>query len=148
MSKRKGIIVDLDGTLCDTLHRQHFMTGEKKNWPAFYDALTEDRPNYWCLDLTRIYWDAGVDIIFVSGRPDDYRAQTEVWLIRHCHFYDQLLMRKSGDYRKDSIVKAEIYREHIEPYFEIKFCIDDRQQVVDMWRELGLVCLQCAKGDF
>ena len=25
---------------------------------------------------------------------------------------------------------------------------DDRQKVVDMWRELGLTCMQVDKGDF
>lgn len=57
-------------------------------------------------------------------------------------------MRKDGDFRKDSIVKEEIYREWIEPFHEVLFCIDDRKQVVDMWRSIGLTCLQCAEGNF
>lgn len=57
-------------------------------------------------------------------------------------------MRKTGDYRKDCIVKEEIYRKDIEPIYDILFCVDDRKQVVDAWRELGLTCLQCAEGNF
>ena len=31
---------------------------------------------------------------------------------------------------------------------EILFVLDDRSQVVKMWRELGLTCLQVADGNF
>jgi uncharacterized HAD superfamily protein len=141
-----AIIVDLDGTLCDTSHRQHFMT-TPKNWPAFYAGIKDDKLNLWCADILDKY-DRGMATILVSGRPDEFRKVTEKWLSENEIGYDQLLMRKTGDYRADSIVKKEIYDTHLKDKFNILFCIDDRQQVVDMWRSLGLTCLQCAKGDF
>jgi FMN phosphatase YigB (HAD superfamily) len=147
VSKPTAIIIDLDGTLCNTLHRQHFMIGDKKNWSAFYDALTEDQPNEWCSQIYHRFAEI-MHVIFVSGRPDDYRVQTQSWLAAHGFGHTWLYMRKSGDYRKDATVKVEIYRELIEPNFDVLFCLDDRQQVVDAWREIGLTCLQCAKGDF
>lgn len=145
--KQKAIIVDLDGTLCDTRHRQHHMAAEKKNWMAFYEGISQDEPNQWCLELVRAMA-YRCEIVFVSGRPDTYREITEAWLKPHLGLPQYLYMRREGDFRKDSVVKEEIYRRDIEPKHEILFCIDDRQQVVDAWRELGLVCLQCAKGDF
>ena len=149
--KKKAIIVDLDGTLCDTKHRQHHMEQKPKNWKAFYGGISKDKPNEWCLELIRAMSDY-VTIFFVSGRPDDYRPQTIEWLkkwVTPSEFEAQiLLMRKSGDFRQDAIIKTEIYRQHIETDFDVLFCVDDRQQVVDAWRELGLTCLQCAKGDF
>ena len=57
-------------------------------------------------------------------------------------------MRKTGDNRKDSIIKEEIYRNLIEPNYNIEFVLDDRNQVVDMWRRIGLTCLQVADGNF
>jgi hypothetical protein len=57
-------------------------------------------------------------------------------------------MRKYGDFRQDSIVKQEIYEQLIAPDYDILCVLDDRQQVVDMWREIGLTCLQVAPGDF
>jgi hypothetical protein len=57
-------------------------------------------------------------------------------------------MREAGDSRKDSIVKQELYEKHIEPSYDVFVVLDDRNQVVDMWRSLGLVCLQVAPGDF
>jgi len=56
-------------------------------------------------------------------------------------------MRKAGDNRKDSIVKYEILQELIKEYY-IEYVFDDRDQVVKMWREAGLRCLQVAPGNF
>lgn len=57
-------------------------------------------------------------------------------------------MRKNDDYRQDAVIKEEIYNLYIQPKFDVLFCIDDRKQVVDAWRNLGLVCLQCDEGQF
>lgn len=147
-NKQKAIIIDLDGTLCNTNHRQHFMQTNPKNWKSFYNALSLDEPNRWCSALIEGMISEGFAIIFVSGRPEDYREETIEWLKRHWFYSGPLFMRLPKDFRKDCLVKEEIYRKNIEPFYDILFCVDDRQQVVDMWRELGLTCLQCAKGDF
>tara|TARA_R110002020_G_scaffold227539_13_gene438195 strand:+ start:10087 stop:10632 length:546 start_codon:yes stop_codon:yes gene_type:complete len=60
----------------------------------------------------------------------------------------ELYMREEGDNRKDSIVKREMYEEYIKPHYNVKLVLDDRNQVVDMWRELGLPCWQVAAGNF
>lgn len=57
-------------------------------------------------------------------------------------------MRPEGDSRKDSVVKEEMYNEHIKYKYNVKAIYDDRQQVVDMWRDLGLTVFQVDKGDF
>lgn len=147
--KTPAIIIDLDGTLCNTAHRQHFMQAKPKDWVAFYGALEQDAPNIWCAEIYRRFLEDHV-VFFVSGRPDNHRAQTLAWMKKHgfSHRTNILLMRKEGDFRPDHVVKTEIYRNEIEPENEVLFCIDDRQQVVDAWRALGLTCLQCAKGDF
>ena len=149
MKKEKIIICDLDGTLCNTDHRKHFMQQKPKDWNSFYGGIPNDPINKWCYELilkmnaVQPY----TNIILVSGRPEKYRKNTEDWLHKHGIPAD-VFMRKDGDFRDDAIVKKEIYETHIKPFYEVLFCIDDRQRVVDMWREEGLVCLQCAKGDF
>ncbi len=45
-------------------------------------------------------------------------------------------------------MKEELYRQHIEGNYNIKFVLDDRQQVVDMWRRFGLTVFQVDGGDF
>ena len=87
-------------------------------------------------------------IIYVSGRGSEHKDVTLDWLEKHNFPVDHLHMRKSGDYRKDYIIKKEIYDEMIKEVFDILFILDDRKQVVDMWRKEGLTVLHCAEGDF
>jgi len=61
---------------------------------------------------------------------------------------DALLMRAAGDSRRDSIVKREIFDARIRDVWQVKGVLDDRDQVVRMWRALGLTCVQVAPGDF
>jgi len=59
-----------------------------------------------------------------------------------------LLMRETGDKRKDSVVKEEMYNLHIKKDFKVVFVLEDRSQVVSHWRSMGLVCFQVAEGNF
>lgn len=87
-------------------------------------------------------------VLLVSGREDKYREQTISFLDQHRINYEKLMMREAGDFRKDSIVKKEIFDTQIRGFYNIDFVLDDRNQVVAMWRQLGLTCLQVAEGDF
>lgn len=142
----KAIIVDLDGTLCNVDHRLHFVRDKRKNWNKFFLELVNDPINVWCHEIIKRFSD--YQILLVSGRPEDHRDITEQWLEEKGIEYKSLHMRKTGDFRKDDIVKTEIYNSFIKDNYDVLFTIDDRKQVVDMWRSLGLVCLQCAEGNF
>lgn len=87
-------------------------------------------------------------IIFCSGRDDNCRGETEKWLTDNHISFDKLLMRKTGDKRKDSIVKQEIYDAEIKGKFNILMVFDDRNSVIEMWRSNGLPVFQVADGDF
>ena len=61
----------------------------------------------------------------------------------------RLSMRGAGDYRKDDEVKYDMYKTYIEDEYFIHYVLDDRQQVVDMWRDkCKLTCFQVAPGNF
>lgn len=147
----KNIIVcDLDGTLANCEHRVHHVQGKPKNWDAFYAGVKDDTINpavYAVLDRFTAYGNPRLGVIFCSGRPERCRADTVEWLLQQ-HIYDyELLMRKDGDFRADYIVKQEILDNHIDKD-RVLFVLDDRQQVVDMWRRNGLQCFQVAEGNF
>jgi len=57
-------------------------------------------------------------------------------------------MRKDNDFRPDEEIKKEIYNNFIKDDYNIFFVLDDRTKVVNMWRSLGLTCLQVADGNF
>lgn len=86
--------------------------------------------------------------IAMSGRKEGARAATEFSLKRDGIWYDDLFMRADDDNRKDSLVKYDLFWENVAPNYDVKFVLDDRQQVVDMWRSIGIKCLQVAPGDF
>lgn len=87
-------------------------------------------------------------IVYLSGRDAEFRGKTEEFLRKnHCP-PGELFMRPAGDRRKDWIVKAELFDQNVRDRYHVRFVLDDRNQVVTMWRKLGLTCLQVADGDF
>lgn len=152
IAKDVAIVCDLDGTLCNVDHRLHHVRteeGVKKNWKAFFDNLMDDKPNQWCAEIVDKF-STSLQIVYASGRPDDHRRKTEEWLKENnLDFHgSHLYMRCRGDHRQDYVAKEIILDFEILTRFKPLFFIDDRQQVVDLWRSRGFVCLACAKGDF
>lgn len=147
-NKIKAIIVDLDGTLCDVEHRVHHVEGPVKNWKSFNELMVHDELNHWCFELMEAMGAKGYRTIFVTGRGEAFRGPTETWLAKHSVKYEHLYMRAVLDQREDSDVKEDIYKQKIEKDYQVLFVVDDRKSVVDRWRELDLVCLQCAPGNF
>lgn len=135
----KAIICDLDGTLAILNGRNPFIANECEK-----DLLNEPVAN-----IVKQYHELGHRIILLSGRLDTYKAETLRWLAQHEIPYQELVMRKAGDSRKDAIVKKEFFEGFVKDKYFVEFILDDRNQVVDLWRkELGLPCLQVNYGDF
>lgn len=135
------VLVDIDGTVARMVGRGPF------EWPR----VGEDEPISEVIELVNTLREAGAEIRFVSGRDGSCYEETRVWLERHVGKWTRqayLYMRGEADTRKDSVVKEEIYRAKIEPFANVWFVLDDRDQVVEMWRGLGLRCLQVAPGAF
>lgn len=137
-SKLPGTIMcDIDGTLALMNNRNPYIpdTTDSVNTPIVNIVNT----SYWLHDDT---------VFLLSGRSEDYREITEKWLKDNDIAYDYLLMRESGDNRPDEIIKKELYENHIKDKYYIRFVLDDRDKVVKMWRDEGLLCLQVYYGDF
>ena len=148
MARVKGIIVDLDGTIANVSHRVHHLKKEVPDKGAFNDAMGEDGVNQWCLEIVNAMRNQGYKIILVTGRRKKYHDKTVNWLREKGVIYDQLYMRLEGEKLPDAPMKKKIYREYIEKEIDILFILEDRLSVVEMWREIGLVCLQCDVGNF
>lgn len=132
------IICDLDGTLA--------LKHEGRN---IYDASTADLDHINDpVRATLLALEPMYSLIFMSGREDKYR-EPSVKFLDNCGWSSYpLYMRATGDFRKDSIVKRELFDAHIRGKYNVLFVLDDRDQVVKMWRELGLTCFQVAEGSF
>ena len=145
---QKAILVDIDGTLADVEHRVHHVQAKTKDWKAFNDGMIHDELNHWCADLIKAMKKEAYKIVFITGRGESYREPTVDWMNKNKIEYDELFMRPKADRREDFEVKKELYENSIKEQYKVLFVVEDRASVVKMWRELGLVCLQCDWGDF
>ena len=148
------VIVDVDGTIAD------MGKGEKWGRQAYdWDKVLNDRPKKHVINLVRSLWLDGDRIIFLTGRDGVAQSDTEAWINIHV-FNDlgitnafssnqaEIYIRTAGDMRPDCDIKEELLRKNILPRFNVKFALDDRQQMVDHYRALGIECWQVAAGRF
>lgn len=143
------VLCDLDGTLADIRHRLHHVRvpeGEKKDWKSFFEAIPQDTPREDVVALLGEYRRKRYDIILLSARPDTYRKETEKWLDTYDIGYVGLLMRRGGDSRPDTEVKAELLERHFKDLSLIHKVIDDRPVVIRMWKEKGLDVIDVGSG--
>lgn len=144
--KKEGFICDLDGVLCNIEHRLHYIKPQepdaKKDWKSFNKAMVLDTPNDWCIRLVQALTKADVIPVFITGRHEGFRKETENWLNNHKLRGYVLHMRDFKDYRKDVDVKKELYQDRVSPEFDIKMAIDDRRFVSELWRDLGIPTLR------
>lgn len=131
----KAIIVDIDGTLAK-------MNGRS---PFDWSRVKEDMCNEIIKGISNAYPNT---VIIFSGRDSVCRQDTIEWLESNGIKYSQLFMREEGNFEKDAIIKRRLFEENIRGKFFIEYVLDDRNQVVRMWRDMGLTCLQVADGDF
>lgn len=133
---------DIDGTLA-------IMDGRG---PYEWERVGEDRPNPPVVEALRAHRATGDIIVLMSGRDSVCRPQTLAWLAEHLGSFGpvpiDLVMRPEGDSRKDAVVKVELFREHVAPNYNVRGVYDDRDQVVEAWRSIGLPCFQVAPGAF
>lgn len=139
------IAFDIDSTLADISHRLPFITGKKKNWPAFFNSCDADLP---ILSMVGVYQSLEPSniIYLLTGRPEHTRTATENWLAEHSIKYMGLLMRRPNDYRADYIVKREMVDGLIQDHGRIDLAVDDSPEVVKMYRSLGIFTLDANQG--
>lgn len=138
----KYLLVDMDGTLADCTHREHYVKpnteigSNKKNWDMFFNLTPLDPVRYDVLDLIQKKY-KDIPKVIVTARAEEWRPHTEKWLKEKGIEFHQILMRNSNDRREDSIVKKEI----LDTYCDVSSVvavIDDRPPVIEMWRQNGL----------
>lgn len=146
------VILDLDGTLCNTAHREHL--ARARQWEEFHSLLEDDTINEGVATATACFAYSGLKVIVLTGRPERFRKRTEYWLAKHrvsVHI-TAILMRSDDDYRPDGDMKAdwlarffgslEDARRHV-------LCIlDDRDKVVEDLRNKGFMCWQVQPGGY
>lgn len=127
VNKPKCVILDVDGTVAKVNGRGFF------DW----DKVSTDLPHQHVIDIVKGIQD-DTYIVCMSGRDEVCRQDTEAWLLQHGIYFDELHMRKQGDMRKDTVVKEELFWEHVADNWNVQFAVDDRPSVLRLWVELGI----------
>lgn len=164
--KQKYFIIDIDGTLSQTEHRDHFLA--KKDWKHFYEHMIFDKPYPEFFDYLRRYRMHTLIPIFLTGRPDNYRTHTEKWLARYwCDSWEYpppleapnhvkeaakyrvysdkstLIMRAENDFRPAPIVKKELILSFLDrnnsSVKDVSCAFDDNEECIEMFQELGIL---------
>ena len=138
MKGENVVICDLDGTLCNIDHRLHFVKDGNRDWKSFFANLRHDTVRTDVFDnMLHSLVKHNAKLVFVSGRPEEYRKETEEWLMPLIDIRDShtpLFMRPKGDHRPDTEVKAEIYDKLLSKTNVVEI-FDDRPSVIRMWRD-------------
>jgi acid phosphatase class B len=149
---KNRIIVDVDGTISKVGDRLKFLLQDPVDWDSFYDACFEDEPIPEVIQLVQDLYESGNQIIFCTGRRESCREATRDWFKKYFKFSltsrSLLVMRPNNDFRHDTEVKPEMLKNAGIELDTIAFVLEDRNSMVAKWRELGLICLQVAEGDF
>ena len=145
------VIVDLDGTLSDPGHRRHYLKGPDRNWYRFQDLAVDDPVKEFTKRVVVTLSEKGNEVHILSGRNKKYLQASEWWLKHHKIPYDSIDLPRRGStsHTQDYILKSEWLDSKGQAFEDrIACCLDDRDQVVNMWRSRGLVCWQVAEGNF
>ncbi len=149
----KTVIFDLDGTLALIDRRRNLsMIDGKRNWDIFFDPINIkwDDPNTPVVNMAQMLHLQGFKIVILSGRSARTQDATIDWLNEHNIPFDDLHMRptdKRSHFMPDNMLKQNWLFTTLKDD-DIFAVFDDRNQVVDMWRDNGLTVFQVADGNF
>tara|TARA_R110000796_G_scaffold58863_2_gene135671 strand:- start:1538 stop:2002 length:465 start_codon:yes stop_codon:yes gene_type:complete len=154
MNENKWIIFDLDGTIADIEVRRQLCTKEngKMDWDKFFDSkhIILDKPNMPVIMMAQALTAFGYKIAIFSGRSASSQDGTKEWLEVHNVPFNLLKLRPMVHpfkFMPDEKLKLQWLNE-MDWKDDVVAVFDDRDKVVNMWREIGLTCMQVAPGNF
>lgn len=118
----------------------------KPDYEAFNNSLEKDIPNKYVAEICRALYKQYA-IYICTGRPEKFRERTEDWLVENNIPYNQIWMRPDNNSESDAVIKKRML-DSIQGTCNVIAVFDDREKVVNMWRENGILCCQVAKGEY
>ncbi|MGW0706398.1 phosphatase domain-containing protein [Streptomyces sp. NPDC002643] len=141
-------VFDLDNTLADTAHRQRYLEREPRDWDAFFAAAPEDPPLVEGIAMA-VASAEECEVMYLTGRPERCRRDTEDWLARYGLPLGRIWMRRDagragggrGDRRPARRTKLEILR-RLSRTREIRVLVDDDELVCDDAEQAGFTVVR------
>ncbi|MEU6665747.1 hypothetical protein [Streptomyces sp. NPDC046727] len=139
-SKPPLAVFDLDNTLADTAHRQHFLEARPRKWGAFFAAAPQDPPLAEGLALVAESARA-CEVVYLTGRPERYRRDTLEWLAAQGLPEGRVYMRSNADRRPARFTKLEVLR-RLARDREVRMLVDDDELVCDDAERAGFTVVR------
>ncbi|MFF3677685.1 hypothetical protein ACFYYS_27380 [Streptomyces sp. NPDC002120] len=139
-TSRPLAVFDIDNTLADTGHRQHFLERRPRDWTGFFGAAPADPPLARGVALA-VESAADCEVVYLTGRPERCRADTLDWLARHGLPEGRLWMRGNQDRRPARTTKLEVLG-RIARGREVRMLVDDDELVCRAARAAGFRVVQ------
>jgi phosphoglycolate phosphatase-like HAD superfamily hydrolase len=133
-------VFDLDGTLADTAHRQHYLERRPRAWDAFFSAAPDDPPLAEGVALVHQSAEE-CEIVYLTGRPERCRSDTAVWLAAQGLPTGRLWMRRDDDRRPARLTKLQILR-RIARDRDVRMLVDDDELVCEAARRAGFTVIR------
>lgn len=138
---RHFVLTDIDHCITDAYWRDHLI-GE---WDEYHAQSVHDKPAEDTVSLLKAL-SKDHDIIGLTARPERWYEITMRWMVQHDVPLDDVVMRGNDDYRSSPVLKTERaigYFGSLEAMQnQVALVIDDRDDVISAFRELGLTTLQ------
>lgn len=135
------VIFDIDGTVANCAHRQHYIAQSPKKWKEYFAEIFHDEPMDAQIRLAHAFKDCGYEIMYLTGRPERFRDITVAWM----HQYDlpegKLLMRQESDKSPAPDFKRRVLQHEI-GFDKIRMVVDDDPRVLGMLALAGIPCMR------
>jgi hypothetical protein len=128
-------VVDIDGVLADVRHRLGYLDKRPKDWGGFFRAAPRDPPLTVGLETVRRLAEV-CEVVYLSGRPEHCRRDTEEWFRRHGVPDGELFLRPRNDFRPAREVKVQVLR-RLRRRAPVSVLVDDDPQVLAAARDAG-----------
>lgn len=134
---RQAAIFDMDGTLCNVTSVRHHVKGKWRDFDAFHRGSLDCPPHHWVVEAAHRLHRKGIGILVLTGRVAKWREGTERWLNTWGVPFDELLTRAEGDFRPDTVIKAELLAD-VRTRWHVTVAFDDNPGIVKLWRSEGI----------
>lgn len=141
------LIIDVDDTLSDSMHRENLLP----DFDAFHAASKYDKPFTDMCSLLDAINGIGWKVIAITGRNEKFRTQSMKWFGDNGIFIDELYMRPDDNFQPAQVYKVgvikSLFGENLEG-LKGNHCIfiDDSEKNCEAVRALGITTLHVTVG--
>lgn len=142
-------IWDIDEVICKSWKPEYTDQFANGNFKEFEKGIPTYEPYGWAVIIINILLKADIKIVFITARNENYRDQTEKWLMKHIGVnksqYDLFMRPSNDDITKDHVIKKAIW-DKIKNNYDVLFAIDDKKENAELWDVLGIPSLHYISG--